>query len=76
MKLLEFSRVRSTSDTFYVFNSRDEIFLVFTPKKVYIFFLFYTFYRLYAMSHPLKNAKSEKKLANPNNFSTKIFDTF
>ena len=41
------------------------------PSK-YIFFLFYTFYRLYAMSHPLKNAKKEKKkIANPNNFSTK-----
>ena len=28
------------------------------------------------MSHPLKNANNEKKIANPNNFSTKIFDTF
>ena len=29
------------SENFYVFNSRDEIYLVFTEKKQ-IFFLFYT----------------------------------
>ena len=38
----EFSRVRSTSENFDVFNSRDEIYLVFTEKKKQIFFLFYT----------------------------------
>ena len=64
LKTLEFSRVRSTSDIFDVFDSRDEIFLVFTPKKV-IFILSYTFYRLYAMSHPLKNTKNEKKNSKP-----------
>ena len=41
LKTSEFSRVRSTSEHFYVFNSRDEIYLVFTEKKQ-IFFQFYT----------------------------------
>ena len=41
LKTSEFSRVRSTSENCYVFNSRDEIYLVFTDKKQ-IFFLFYT----------------------------------
>ena len=41
LKISEFSRVRSTSENFDVFNSRDEIYLVFTEKKQ-IFFLFYT----------------------------------
>ena len=52
-----------------VFNSRDEIYLVFTEKGTFSF-SFYTFYRLHAMSHPLKkgddeNAKPIKKLAKP-----------
>ena len=33
-------------------NSQDEIYLVFAAKKL-ILFLFYTFYRLHAMAHPL-----------------------
>ena len=41
LKTSEFSRVRSTSENVYVFNSRDEIYLVFTERKQ-IFFLFYT----------------------------------
>ena len=41
LKTLEFSRVRSMSDIFDVFNSRDEIFLVFTPKKVNFLFILY-----------------------------------
>ena len=44
LKTSEFSRVRSTSENFYVFNSRDEIYLVFTEKRQ-IFFLFYTIHR-------------------------------
>ena len=38
----EFSRVRSTRENVYVFNSRDEIYLVFTEKKCNFFFLSYT----------------------------------
>ena len=45
LKTSEFSRVRSTRENFYVFNSRDEIYLVFTEKKKQIFFLFYTIHR-------------------------------
>ena len=33
LKTSEFSRARSTSEIFYVFNSRDEIYLVFTENK-------------------------------------------
>ena len=42
LKTSELSRVRSTSEKFYVFNSRVEIYLVFTEKKKQIFFLFPT----------------------------------
>ena len=46
LKTSEFSRVRSKSENFDVFNSRDDIYLVFTEKKKKkIFFLFYTFRR-------------------------------
>ena len=41
LKTLEFSQVLSTSDNFDVLNSRDEIFLVFTPKKVNFLFILY-----------------------------------
>ena len=33
LKTSEFSRVRSTSENYDVFNSQDEIYLVFTEKK-------------------------------------------
>ena len=43
LKISEFSRVRSTSENFDVFNSRDEIYLVFTEKKTTNFlFIFFT----------------------------------
>ena len=43
LKISDFSRVRSTNENFDVFNSRDEIYLVFTEKKKSnFFFLFYT----------------------------------
>ena len=38
LKTSEFSRVRSTSGNSDVFNSRDEIYLVFTEKKVNFLF--------------------------------------
>ena len=41
MKTSEFSRVRSTSENFYVFNSRDKIYLVFTEKKANFLFILY-----------------------------------
>ena len=39
LKISEFSRVRSTSEIFDVFNSRDEIYLVFTEKKANFLFI-------------------------------------
>ena len=39
VKTLEFSRVHSTSENSDVFNSRDDINLVFTGKKVNFLFL-------------------------------------
>ena len=33
LKTSEFSQERSTFENFYVFNSRDDIYLVFTEKK-------------------------------------------
>ena len=47
LKTSEFSRVRSTSENFDVFNSRDEIYLVFTEKKSKFSFYFTFFYFRY-----------------------------
>ena len=52
LKTSEISRVHSTSENSDDFNSHDEIYLAFTEKKSK--FSFYTFYRLHAMSQPLK----------------------
>ena len=38
LKTLEFSRICSTSEIFDVFNSRDDIYLVFTEKIKYSFY--------------------------------------
>ena len=38
VKTSEFSRVRSTSEHFNVFNSRDDIYLVFTVKSKFSFY--------------------------------------
>ena len=38
LKTSEFSQVRSTSETFDVFNSRDEIYLAFTEKSIFSFY--------------------------------------
>ena len=70
---IRFSRVRSTSENSDVFNSRDEIFGIYRKKVNFLFI--YTFYRLHAMSHPLKKEvlKMQRRtiLANPNNFGIK-----
>ena len=50
LKTSEYSRVRSTSENSYVFNSQDEIYLVFTEKSKF-FFVSYTFHRLHAIPH-------------------------
>ena len=68
----EFSRVRSTSENFYVFNSRDEIYLVFTEKKKSKF----SFYFIHFPVHKAggENAKT-KVFENTNNFGTTLFLT-
>ena len=38
LKTSEFSRVRSTSENLDVFNSRDDIYLVFTEKSKFSFY--------------------------------------
>ena len=40
MKISEISRVRSTSEIADIFNTCDDIFLVFTEKKVNFLFIF------------------------------------
>ena len=40
LRTSEFSRVRSTSENSYVFNSRDEICLVFTEKSQFSFYIY------------------------------------
>ena len=40
LKISVISRVRSTSEIADIFNTRDEIFLVFTEKKVNFLFIF------------------------------------
>ena len=40
LKTSEFSRVRSTSDNFDVFNSRNDIFLIFTEIFFFLFLLY------------------------------------
>ena len=60
LKTSEFSRVRSTSENFYVFNSRDEICLVFTEKKKQIFILFYTLHRHFPI-HKAGGENAKKK---------------
>ena len=66
--------MRSTSEIL-MFSTHE----IFTKKKL-IFFLFYTFYKLHAVSHPLNKEvlkmQKRKVLVNPNNFGTKIFVTF
>ena len=41
LKTSEFSWVRSTNENFDVFNSRDEIYLVFTKKVNFLFILYF-----------------------------------
>ena len=73
LKTLEFSRVRSTSENFYVFNSRDEIYLVFTEKKQ-IFFLFYT--GIFQFTRQAVKMQKPKIFENTNNFGTTLFLKF
>ena len=46
LKTSEFSRVGSTSENSDVFNSQDEIYLVFTENEIFFSFYFILFWRL------------------------------
>ena len=70
LKTLEFSRVRSTSENVYFFNPRDEIYLVFTPKKS--FFYIYIYMGIFQFTRQAV----KKKIENTNNFGTTLFLTF
>ena len=66
------------SENFYVFNSRDEIYLVFTEKKQ-IFFLFYTIHRhfpFHKAGGEIAKKKTTKIFENISNFGTTLFLTF
>ena len=76
LKTSEFSRVRSTSENFYVFNSRDEIYLAFTEKSKFPFyFILYTGIFQFTRQ-AVKMQKNKKKIENTNNFGTTLFLMF
>ena len=58
------------SENFYVFNSRDEIQLVFTEKRL-IFFLFYTIHGHFPIHKEGGENAKPKFFENTNNFGTK-----
>ena len=63
LKTSEFSRVRSTSENFYVFNSRDEIYLVFTEKKSNFSFYFIQYTGIFQFTRQaVKKQKQTKKM--------------
>ena len=75
LKTSEFSRVRSTSENFDVFNSRDEIYLVFTEKK-HFFFYFIQYTGIFQFTRQAVKIQKPKFFENTNNFGTTLFLTF
>ena len=60
--------MRNTSENSCVFNSRDEIYLVFTEKsKISLYFILFIGYMQYLTSEK-GGAENAIFLANPNNF--------
>ena len=76
LKTSEFSRVRSTSENFCVFNSRDEIYLVFTEKKQMFFFYFIQYMGIFQFTRQAVKMQKPKIFENTNNFGTTLFLTF
>ena len=76
LKTSEFSRVRSTSENFYVFNSRDEIYLVFTEKKANFLFILYNTPEFSNSTRQAVKMQKPKIFENTNNFGTTLFLTF
>ena len=75
-KISEFSRVRSTSENIYVFNSRDEIYLVFTEKKSKFSFYFIQYTDIFQFTRQAMKMQKPKVFENTNNFGTTLFLTF
>ena len=75
LKTSEFARVRSTSENFYVFNSRVEIYLVFTEKKNNNKFSFYFIQYTGIFQFTRQEVKMQKpnSFENTNNFGTTLF---
>ena len=63
------------SETFYVFNSRDEIYLVFTEKSKFSFYsIQYTGF--FQFTRQAVKMQKPKIFENTNNFGTTLFLTF
>ena len=75
LKTSEFSRVRSTSENFYVFNSRDEIYLVFTEKSKFSFY-FIQYTGIFQFTRQAVKMQNPNIFENTNNFGTTLFLTF
>ena len=69
LKTSEFSRVLCTRENFYVFNTRDEIYLVFTEKKQ-IFFLFIRYTGIFQFTWQAVKMQKPKSFETTNNFGT------
>ena len=76
LKTSEFSRVRSTSENFYVFNSLDEIYLVFTEKKSKFSFYFIQYTGIFQFTRQAVKMQKPKVFENTNNFGSILFLTF
>ena len=76
LKISEFSRVRSTSENFDVFNSRDEIYLVFTEKKNKFSFYFIQYTGIFLFTKQVVKMRKPNIFENTNNFGTTSFLTF
>ena len=73
LKTSEFSRVRSKSENFYVFNSRDEIYLVFTENISKFSFYFIQYTGIFQFTRQAVKMQKPKMFENTNNFGTTLF---
>ena len=76
LKTSELTRVRSTSETFYVFNSRDEIYLVFTEKKSKSSFYFIQYTGILQFTRQAVKMQKPNIFENTNDFGTTLFLAF
>ena len=76
LKTSEFSRVLRTRENFYVFDSRDEMYLVFTEKKSKFSFYFIQYTGIFQFTRQAVKMQIPKIFENTNNFGTTLFLTF